>query len=599
MTYYFILYEEVLQKTRNGNISTTVEQNEKQNNRPIKQSEASDVDEIEDPSFIGEIKIYFRNFCNHTGIHGFQYFGQHRTLIEKIWWLLVFLITFSACAFCIFLIYEKWATSPVIVSLATKETPIYQIPFPAVTICPTIKYTRECFRDDELFSVRNKRKLAEYTLSLCKKQTRNSRDNGTFKDAFYTEHFFKTLLKCSPFARSNFTVRFMNRYQFEFSKVFLPVITDDGICFSFNMMDRKEIFSDNAAKYHGFVETAEPSQWIPQVGYPEEAELDTYPRRALLSGAINSLEIIMGHSEKDINYECNGAEQGYKVLLHIPCRIARPTMESIMVPFNKATTITVIPEMMSTSSRVKKYDPETRNCYFPGEKQLRFFKIYTKNSCDMECLANYTLRFCNCVGFWMPRKISFPICGPAKLNCLSVTKDAYELMQLNDKLKEERLKRQLAAAKKNKTIESFIFWKPNNEEEVDENIKNLEEKISSVKNECNCFPICSDLTYVGTASSLDFRWEEQSENKTANNTPIDEKAGGLTQINIFIKTNDILTRERNELYGPTDFISNFGGLLGLFSGFSILSFMEIVYYLTLRIIGNCKKFGRWYGEEEK
>lgn len=73
---------------------------------------------------------------------------------------------------------------------------------------------------------------------------------------------------------------------------------------------------------------------------------------------------------------------------------------------------------------------------------------------------------------------------------------------------------------------------------------------------------------------------------------------GITQITIFLKTNEIFTRERNELYGLTDFISNFGGLLGLFSGFSILSFMEIVYYLSFRIIGNLKKFGRWYGTEE-
>lgn len=36
-------------------------------------------------------------------------------------------------------IWDKWNTNPVIVSFAEKSTPIWQIPFPAVTICPDTK----------------------------------------------------------------------------------------------------------------------------------------------------------------------------------------------------------------------------------------------------------------------------------------------------------------------------------------------------------------------------------------------------------------------------------------------------------------------------
>ncbi|KAK9883356.1 hypothetical protein WA026_001531 [Henosepilachna vigintioctopunctata] len=659
-------------------------------------------EEPEDPSFLEEIKIYFRNYCNHTGIHGFQYFGQHRTLIEKIWWVLVFIVTFSMCSFCIYLIYDKWSTSPVIVSLATKETPIYQIPYPAVTICPTIKYRRDCFNkeDEHDFTKRNvtakkksyikgnkliivnkgynatelekfqsqaiqkegrsqsplqvitrtpaqekkdidreptaefntikfnkpeashkidltleaikkvgdiagrlprtrnesQKTLQGYSHSLCK-TSRDLDDDIAPMNEFYTNHFYETLLKCSPFTNRDAPVRFMNTRNLKFKDVFHPIVTEDGICFAFNMMDKKEIYSDETALFPGLGESDKKSTWINQVGYPEDADLETYPRRALLAGGINSLEITLGHFENDIDYVCNGAEQGYKVLLHIPSRVARPTMEYIMVPFNKATTITVVPEMMSTSTRVKKYRPESRNCYFPGEKDLKFYKIYTKNSCDIECLSNYTLIKCKCVAFWMPRQQSTPICGPANLVCVNWARESYDLSNLKDKLKEDRLKKQLAAAKANKTIKSLKFWEQEGQEEADEQIKNLEDKIISVKSKCNCFPICSDLTYAGTASSLDFRWNEQYQNKSQNNTPIQEIVGE-TQISIFIKTNEVFTRERNELYGPTDFISNFGGLLGLFSGFSILSFMEIVYFLTLRIIGNWKKFGRWYGKED-
>lgn len=35
--------------------------------------------------------------------------------------------------------YRKYNQSPIIVSLADKSTPIWDIPFPAVTICPETK----------------------------------------------------------------------------------------------------------------------------------------------------------------------------------------------------------------------------------------------------------------------------------------------------------------------------------------------------------------------------------------------------------------------------------------------------------------------------
>lgn len=45
----------------------------------------------------------------------------------------------ESCAFLIHQTYDKWDQTPVIVSFAEKFTPVWQIPFPAVTICPQTK----------------------------------------------------------------------------------------------------------------------------------------------------------------------------------------------------------------------------------------------------------------------------------------------------------------------------------------------------------------------------------------------------------------------------------------------------------------------------
>lgn len=58
---------------------------------------------------------------------------------KRAWWVAAFTLSAIACGFLIFNVYMKWVQSPVIVSFAEKSTPIWEIPFPAVTICPETK----------------------------------------------------------------------------------------------------------------------------------------------------------------------------------------------------------------------------------------------------------------------------------------------------------------------------------------------------------------------------------------------------------------------------------------------------------------------------
>ena len=38
--------------------------------------------------------------------------------------------------------------------------------------------------------------------------------------------------------------------------------------------------------------------------------------------------------------------------------------------------------------------------------------------------------------------------------------------------------------------------------------------------------------------------------------------------------------------GPVEFVSSLGGLFGLFLGFSIISFLEILYWTTIQLARN-------------
>lgn len=59
----------------------------------------------------------------------------------------------------------------------------------------------------------------------------------------------------------------------------------------------------------------------------------------------------------------------------------------------------------------------------------------------------------------------------------------------------------------------------------------------------------------------------------------------LSRVTIFVKRTHFLSKRRKELYGTREFVSSCGGLLSLFLGVSLLSFVELLYFMTLRLVG--------------
>lgn len=56
-------------------------------------------------------------------------------------------------------------------------------------------------------------------------------------------------------------------------------------------------------------------------------------------------------------------------------------------------------------------------------------------------------------------------------------------------------------------------------------------------------------------------------------------------LTIFHKSAEFIPITRSELFSTTDLNASCGGILGLFMGFSIISFAEIIYYCTIRPLG--------------
>ncbi|XP_068914084.1 pickpocket protein 28-like [Tenebrio molitor] len=505
------------------------------------------------------VRNYFKQYCASTSIHGFRYFGEDRTIFEKIWWFIIFVICLSGCGVMIFKIYEKYDNTPVIVTFATRETPLYKIPFPAITICPEVKsvkrllnFTDLMLKQDELNLTDTERKNLEYMTQLCD----NPPDtllapNTTFNNTF-TNEFFETLDQVKPVFMI-LECSFLGQDIENCEDVFTPVFTDEGICYSFNILDRGHIFNDLVYHYKNYHKVDEDTMsWNMEQGYLDSSKINTYPWRALLSGASNGFTVYLGVDNEDIDFMCKQI-QGFKVVLHSPVRMPRLNQEYFRIPLDHAVVASVQPVVITTSQEVKTFDVAKRDCYFPSERKLKYFRTYSQQNCQLECLTNITLDSCGCVNFFMPRENSTEICGLGKYKCIKEAEQALMLEELNK-------------------FRDFV-------------------KVEF--EDCDCLPLCTDLSYNIETSHTKWDWKELLRLIFRSKNLDDVKH--LSSLTVYFRVNHFISSERHELYGPTDFVANFGGLLGLFTGFSILSLMEIIYFLTVRICCNVRLHGRWTG----
>lgn len=96
--------------------------------------------------------LYINKFHIST-IHGVKYITTNRTnKIGKIFWATVLTISGIIFANCLYNHYERWSDSAIFINVAENAQPIWNIPFPAVTICPEIKTKTSMFNFTQIYN---------------------------------------------------------------------------------------------------------------------------------------------------------------------------------------------------------------------------------------------------------------------------------------------------------------------------------------------------------------------------------------------------------------------------------------------------------------
>ncbi|CAG9799051.1 unnamed protein product [Chironomus riparius] len=412
-----------------------------------------------------------------SSIHGIRYIADSKSdKSVRIFWLIIFLMSIIGFSFYVYGVYSKWMLLPDI-GITADFKPIREIPFPAVTICAPMSIKNEHASFNEVYRELNfnesktsneividKQKMISAIVQSCdsnlsklfkqiiKQSASDDLVDYLIKGSFTTEEAFHQCYIDSDVKKNC-------------NEMFNRIITDNGICYSFNMQGFNTLFNKNSihndfdlffrksikniVKDHSinFDDDYEDVEWTLQRGFVSNDD-NLFPLR-ISSG--NSIEFILMHSTVETNNYCPALRNSYKIIFHMPNEIPTKFHDYIYASMNTQFLFSMTAKHFMTDSSLKKYHPEIRRCYYENERKLKFFKSYTKAHCDLECLANHTLKACGCTKFSMPRSSETSVCNLEETACY------------NDAIR---------------------HW-PHDEENS-----------SSFTVPCNCFPPCNNIKYT-------------------------------------------------------------------------------------------------------
>ena len=172
----------------------------------------------------------------------------------RLFWFLVFLLSVTCCSVLIIQMYGKWKNSPL--NFNDKTTPVWEIPFPAVTICPETKVLNKylnftkCFKTimktqyNKSFNLTNTELLRLEALAhVCELQLL---EHEKLNSEIELNEIIPTLQNIAPTMNSTLRHCFWERKLQHCDQIYTQIITEEGSCFTFNILNSTAIYREKS-----------------------------------------------------------------------------------------------------------------------------------------------------------------------------------------------------------------------------------------------------------------------------------------------------------------------------------------------------------------
>lgn len=205
-----------------------------------------------------------------------------------------------------------------------------------------------------------------------------------------------------------------------FKVPFSTILTRHGYCFSFNMRQAESLlyldkWECDHCIFFKFIHTLYLYRVSSDFHYTVDVTAKATNRNPLAnsqkmpwnsSGEEKELEISFYEGDKSTYDFSNTFQplQGMLVIIHSPDEFVTQSDHHFYLGNTSEISIKITPEIISIADELKSAPVKERNCFLPGERQLEYYRVYTKNNCEQECLSMAAFKTCGCVPFYLIRK---------------------------------------------------------------------------------------------------------------------------------------------------------------------------------------------------
>ncbi|XP_023175133.2 pickpocket protein 19 [Drosophila hydei] len=207
------------------------------------------------------------------------------------------------------------------------------------------------------------------------------------------------------------------------------------------------------------------------------------------------------------------------------------------IPADTETTLEIEPTIYFYDNETRSVSSDQRQCVFDDERNSRDFKsllgyIYMIENCQSECHQEYLVRYCNCTMDLLFPPGQYRSCRAQDLDCLA---------KHNDRL--------------------LYSYQPGEERFVRSNYEGMV---------CKCFRNCYSLNYIN-----DVRPSFLPPEVLGNSSYVD--------LDVHFRFETMMVYRTSLVFGWVDLMVSFGGIAGLFLGCSLISGMELAYFLCIEV----------------
>ncbi|XP_073954506.1 sodium channel protein Nach-like isoform X2 [Choristoneura fumiferana] len=480
---------------------------------------------IDKPTKKGFFANKFTEFCNRTDLHGYKYIVMEDiNTTERSCWALAVVISIGIAVYFVVTAYKWYARNPIVTVIESTHGAIWDVPFPAVTICDLNVISRKAAREfsnnvvtaDEVFEYIRWAPLLHSTF----------RSNETHKEMLHTlqdvlelnhismQDFFTKVspgLSCSELVQRCMWKNTVYRCDLLFQQVFAQI----KLCCAFNYFAvDTTLFNKNPAK--------------------DLVQFDA-PRRVASCGYQTALTVLVNSNPSDY-YSSTSATQG--VLVYIDDAYNIPDSDSPVRMVNPSTEVLIAlsPERTYATPGIKAFWPKKRECYYNDELKIGQFRQYSYHNCLAYRKVQIIRKTCDCIPFYFPVTEYHRSCNFKDMECI------------------ENVSR---ASKETVTIEV--------------------ESGALV----DCLPECEHYDYpLEVAVGMLAKHAKLSGFAFFKEVNL----GNNSLLNVFF--NDLVsTRYRRDVYlNWQNILASFGGLLSLMLGFTLISGFDLVIFFTFRMM---------------